>query len=634
MKKIISMLVVILLLAASAMSLVACTGTNPGITDNTGGGTGGNGAGDNGTCSHRDDDNNGSCDDCSASVIVIFNLFGINDLHGKLSDSDSQPGVDEMTTYLMNARAENPNTVIFSSGDMWQGTAESGLTYGKIMTEWMNYLDFEFMTIGNHEFDWGGEHISENLELAEFPFLAINIYDSETNEQADFCQSSVIVDLGEVQIGFIGAIGDCYSSISSDMSAGYYFKTGNQLTQLIKNESDALRTQGADFIVLSLHSDSEDYDSSLSSGGYIDIVFEGHTHQRYVEKDSWGIYHLQGGGDNRNGLSCAVVSYNFVSGSHTVTAAKTVYHSEMASSEPSDIVDELWNEYSEQTSKVNQILGNNREYLDANSLRVLISELYASLATTEWSEYDVVLGGGYLSCRSPGYLSSGSVTYGDLYMLFPFNNRLALCSLSGQTLLNRYVNNTSYFMTYTEYGLSVKDNIDPDATYYIIADSYNYNYAPNRLTVVEYYDEGVYARDLMAEYIKEGGLGDNTQGGGAEALVPDRYYTFAELTEYGKTLSDNADTGDDKYYSSGTVVEIQNMTYGNMLLSDGEGNTFFVFGLYSEDGATRFDAMENPPRVGDTVTLYGKIKKYVSYQGTVTVEFVSARLISVGFDDG
>ena len=173
-------------------------------------------------CDHKDTDNNGYCDDCEIYVIINFNLFGINDLHGKLSDSDSQPGVNEITAFLMNAKKNMDNTLIFSSGDMWQGTAESGLTFGNMMTEWMNYLDFEFMTIGNHEFDWGDKYISQNAELAQFPFLAINIYDSDTNRRADFCDSSVMVDLGEIQIGFIGAIGDCYSSISGEMSGGYY----------------------------------------------------------------------------------------------------------------------------------------------------------------------------------------------------------------------------------------------------------------------------------------------------------------------------------------------------------------------------------------------------------------------------
>ena len=58
-----------------------------------------------GDCSHTDADDNGHCDDCGLSVIVLLDLYAINDLHGKLADGDTHPGVDEMTTYLKTAMA-------------------------------------------------------------------------------------------------------------------------------------------------------------------------------------------------------------------------------------------------------------------------------------------------------------------------------------------------------------------------------------------------------------------------------------------------------------------------------------------------------------------------------------------------
>lgn len=45
------------------------------------------------------------------------------------------------------------------------------------MTDWMNEMDFAAMTTGNYEYDWGKVPIEENYKAAQFPFLAINIYD-------------------------------------------------------------------------------------------------------------------------------------------------------------------------------------------------------------------------------------------------------------------------------------------------------------------------------------------------------------------------------------------------------------------------------------------------------------------------
>ena len=202
---------------------------------------------------HLDQDDNAYCDACNKNVLVVVDFYVFNDLHGKFCDTSKQPGVDELGTYFEKMSATDDYTVIMSSGDMWQGTAESNLTQGKILTEWMNELGFVAMTLGNHEFDWGQEAIRNNLAVAEFPFLAINIYDVKTNTLVDYATPSIMIERGDIQIGIIGAIGDCYSSISSDMVEGITFKVGNELTNLVKAEADKLRAEGADLIVYSLH---------------------------------------------------------------------------------------------------------------------------------------------------------------------------------------------------------------------------------------------------------------------------------------------------------------------------------------------------------------------------------------------
>ena len=202
---------------------------------------------------HQDRDDNGSCDICRISVLVSFDIYNINDLHGKLVDGENHPGVDELTTYLKNAYATQDNVILLSTGDMWQGSSESNQTKGLFATDWMNELGFVGMVLGNHEFDWGEGPIEENAEFAEFPFLAINVYDKDTQKQAEYCQSSVVVDADGVQIGIIGAVGDCYSSISSDKVRDLYFITGSQLSELVQAESHRLRAEGVDFIIYAIH---------------------------------------------------------------------------------------------------------------------------------------------------------------------------------------------------------------------------------------------------------------------------------------------------------------------------------------------------------------------------------------------
>ena len=472
--------------------------------------------------SHSDANYNGVCDQCSQSVMTTFDFYSINDLHGKIVDGENHPGVDELTTFFVNARMSDDNVVILSAGDMWQGSAESNMTHGLLMTDWMNEIGVSAMTLGNHEFDWGEAYIEQNADFAEFPLLAINIYDRATNTRVDYCQPSVIVDRDGIQIGIIGAIGDCYSSISSDKVEDIYFKTGSELTALVKAESERLRSEGVDFVVYALHDGygksgaatttsissgklASYYDVSLSDG-YVDLVFEGHTHQQYLLMDQYGVCHLQNSGDNKGGISHVEVAFNTVHGSYSVQTEElieTEIYSDMADD---PIVEALLEKYKEQISPANRVVGYNKSERNSTFLRQKVADLYYQIGLEEWQdEYEITLGGGFLSVRSPYYLPAGDVKYSQLQSLFPFDNDLVLCSIKGRDLLAKFINtsNKNYFISGNP---DLMNNVDPSGTYYVVVDTYTSSYAPNRLTVVEEYEKGVYARDLLADYIRTGGL--------------------------------------------------------------------------------------------------------------------------------
>lgn len=480
---------------------------------------------DPGCVDHVDENDDDLCDECGNSVIITIDFYNVNDLHGKIFDGENHVGVDEMTTYLLNAQNTKDNVIILSTGDMWQGSAESNLTEGALTTAWMNYVGFEAMALGNHEFDWGEDPIAANAERADFPFLAINVYDAVTKAQVDYCQSSVMVQCDGVQVGIIGAIGDCYSSIAPDHTKGIYFLVDDALTELVKAESEALRSQGADFIVYIIHDGLGEsypnttksvtdrqiasyYDASLSEG-YVDLVFESHTHQEYLLVDDEGVYHLQHGGDNTSGISHAQVQIHAIDGTYSVLEADLIKDDEYADLADDPIVEALKESYAEELAPGFEILGYISTSRPGDTMRQLVADLYYMEGMMKWgSEYDIVLGGGFISIRSPGYLARGNVTYAQLQTLFPFDNELVLCSIKGSDLRDKFFesSNKNYFICCSLYGEEVRENLDPNATYYVVVDSYTSTYAPNNLTEIERYGEELYARDLIANYIKAGGM--------------------------------------------------------------------------------------------------------------------------------
>ena len=495
------------------------TGTGSGSGTGTGSGSGsGSGTGCDGK--HTDVNDDGKCDDCSISVIVVVDVFALNDLHGKISATSTQYGLGRLTTYLN--RETDDNSILLSSGDMWQGSAESNLTYGAFVTEWMNRMNFASMTLGNHEYDWSETYISSNAALAEFPLLAINVYDKTTGKRAEYATPSIVIERDGVQIGIIGAIGDCYSSISGDVAGNFTFKVGDELTKLVKDEADRLRAEGVDFIIYSLHDGygsgssgiknvsnnalSSYYDASLSNG-YVDLVFEGHTHQSYILLDTYGVYHMQGGGENKS-LSRAEININSANGNTAVKTVTIVSQSTWSSLSEDPLVAELLLKYEDVISKADMVLGNNKKYLDDSEVEQIVANLYYQYGVETWgSQYEITLGGGFLKTRSPYNLKSGEILYSDVYSLLPFDNDLVLCSISGKDLLDKFINttNTDYYICAGVDINTLKNSIDSSKTYYVVVDSYTSSYKYNNLTEITRMS-GVYARDLLAEYIMNGGL--------------------------------------------------------------------------------------------------------------------------------
>ena len=82
--------------------------------------------------------------------------------------------------------------------------------------------------------------------------------------------------------------------------------------------------------------------------------------------------------------------------------------------------------------------------------------------------------------------------------------------------------------------------------------------------------------------------------------------TFEQAKALANLFAHNTYTTN-KYYVTGIISEVYNTQYGNIKF---EGTDFVVYGLYSADGNTGYNAMSYKPVAGDEITVYGVIGKY------------------------
>ena len=122
-----------------------------------------------------------------------------------------------------------------------------------------------------------------------------------------------------------------------------------------------------------------------------------------------------------------------------------------------------------------------------------------------------------------------------------------------------------------------------------------------------------------AAQMKNGEIKEYTKGSAAECqhknvtdyvcecgkvIAPkaDTTLTLTQAAKLGLAHGHNTYT-EGKYYVEGVVKSIESTKYGNLTIVDKDGNTLVIYGTYSADGKTRFDAMEVQPAVGDTVKI-------------------------------
>ncbi|MBD5155062.1 MAG: bifunctional metallophosphatase/5'-nucleotidase [Oscillibacter sp.] len=142
-------------------------------------------------------------------------ILGTSDMHSDIWGYDyasnketTNSGMARLYTYIQQVREENPNTLLIDAGDDIQGTIMSDDLFNKKperehpVIAAMNYMGYDAMTVGNHEFNWGIETMKTILGQADFPILAANVRNADGSSVIG--EDWVILDAGGVKIAVIG----------------------------------------------------------------------------------------------------------------------------------------------------------------------------------------------------------------------------------------------------------------------------------------------------------------------------------------------------------------------------------------------------------------------------------------------
>ncbi|MEO0366900.1 MAG: 5'-nucleotidase C-terminal domain-containing protein [Pseudomonadota bacterium] len=422
--------------------------------------------------------------------MTTLTVIATNDVHGELDSV--RGGLSSYSGYvdiLRALRSDDGDVLLLDAGDMWQGTLESNINEGAAVMSVFNELRYDAATIGNHEFDFGpvGERfipeepdddpqgaLKQRASEARFPILAANLIDTKTGSPIawDNVKPSVLIEKQGIKIGIIGVT--TMETLTSTIGVNTAGLTMAPLAPTIEREARALRSKGAQLLIVLAHSGGECTDFSdphdLSSCNLQDEVFEvanalpaGSVDQIIGGHNHKGIAHVVNGiavtTAYRSAIAFSRVDFQIDRTSGTILERRIFppervcgFVDEKQACVSADYPNARSTAYEDQTvrpnEKVQPLIDTAMAY--AEVLKAQPLGVHALTPITRENEPDAAIGrlmtdailevtgadvaihnvAGGIRADFP----QGDLTFGDVYRVFPFDNRVSVISLDGRDL--------------------------------------------------------------------------------------------------------------------------------------------------------------------------------------------------------
>lgn len=218
-------------------------------------------------------------------------ILHTNDTHANLDTVSSPDNIARRVTAIKQAKANAVNPLLVDAGDVFSGTLYFNQYLGLADLEFMNLVQYDAMTFGNHEFDKGSEVLNDFIEHAEFPFVSSNVnfsadalltqkFKNEVTRDAKDATiyPAIIMEVDGEQVGLIGLTTEDTANIASPGDV-----TFENAVQKAKDTVAMLQKEGINKIVVLSHL-GYDVDVNLAKEVEgIDIIVGGHSHTKLDE---------------------------------------------------------------------------------------------------------------------------------------------------------------------------------------------------------------------------------------------------------------------------------------------------------------------------------------------------------------
>jgi len=375
---------------------------------------------------------------------TLLRVLATSDLHGQLEArvwdwSQGRPvgGVAALKPWLDSLdNACHCASVRLDAGDEMQGTALSNATYGRGTVDAMNRLDIDAAAIGNHEFDWSIDTLRARMREAKYPFLSANITNGAGTARPDWATPWKLVTKSGVKIAVIGVTTtETPTSTASRNIQGLAFGDGAQAIKRYLPEARA----AADFVIVLAHAGAScdsggnascrgeilDVANQLDSGS-VDLIVAGHTHQR-VNTVVHGIPIIEAQSSAR---SIGIVDFVRAGGRRAVRMQLLTPYADQVKPD-TGLAAALVRQQQAVRNVTERVVARLKLPLKREGDEYGLGRLIADAQRAAGRADVAIMNNGGIRTDLP----EGVVTWGQVYQVQPFQNRLLRLTVKGDVLL-------------------------------------------------------------------------------------------------------------------------------------------------------------------------------------------------------
>ena len=368
----------------------------------------------------------------SLTIVQMNDTHAYFDLHqemfwqGDRAVYRAAGGYTRIAAIVKQIRAESKRHILFcDGGDTIHGTFPAIDTQGQALIPILNSLGLDAMT-AHWEFAYGPKVFHQRVAELNYPMLANNVYDKETNKPV--FQAYVVKEIGGLRIGLVGIASNIIDkTMPPSYSEGIYFTLGkDELLPII----DMLRTkEKVDLIVLLSHLGFPQEMKLLSEVQGIDVCLSSHTHNRLYKPVLNGRTIVIQSGCHGSFLGRLDVE---VEGGQIINYRHHLIEVEV-STQPDPAVDELIRQaLAPYKNELSEVVGETATALNRGTTLETTMDNFLLQTLLESTGAQLAFSNGW---RYGAPIVPGQITLNDLYNIIPMNPPVSTVELTGEEIL-------------------------------------------------------------------------------------------------------------------------------------------------------------------------------------------------------